>query len=275
MFDVYLVVVLTSMACGILGPFIVLRNLSMTADALSHSVMLGIVIAFLFVKDLASPFLTVGAAIFGVLTVYFVELLYKNRLVKKNDALGIVYPMFFSIAVIIISKWFRNVHLDVDMVLMGNPLFAPFIRVLGLPRSAVIMGLVFLVNLAFVIVFYRPLSISTFDEEYAKVSGIRVGALYFVLMTLVSLTSVTAFDSVGAILVISLFVTPTVTAVLLSHNLKICILLTLIVGIFNVSLGFLLAIYINVSITGMCAFVGMLTALATVLWKRKKSVIIR
>lgn len=275
MFDVYLVVVLTSMACGILGPFIVLRNLSMTADALSHSVMLGIVIAFLFVKDLASPFLTVGAAIFGVLTVYFVELLYKNRLVKKNDALGIVYPMFFSIAVIIISKWFRNVHLDVDMVLMGNPLFAPFIRVLGLPRSAVIMGLVFLVNLAFVIVFYRPLSISTFDEEYAKVGGIRVGALYFVLMTLVSLTSVTAFDSVGAILVISLFVTPTVTAVLLSHNLKICILLTLIVGIFNVSLGFLLAIYINVSITGMCAFVGMLTALATVLWKRKKSVIIR
>lgn len=275
MFDVYLVVVLTSMACGILGPFIVLRNLSMTADALSHSVMLGIVIAFLFVKDLASPFLTVGAAIFGVLTVYFVELLYKNRLVKKNDALGIVYPMFFSIAVIIISKWFRNVHLDVDMVLMGNPLFAPFIRVLGLPRSAVIMGLVFLVNLAFVIVFYRPLSISTFDEEYAKVSGIRVGALYFVLMTLVSLTSVTAFDSVGAILVISLFVTPTVTAVLLSHNLKICILLTLIVGVFNVSLGFLLAIYINVSITGMCAFVGMLTALATVLWKRKKSVIIR
>lgn len=275
MFDVYLVVVLTSMACGILGPFIVLRNLSMTADALSHSVMLGIVIAFLFVKDLASPFLTVGAAIFGVLTVYFVELLYKNRLVKKNDALGIVYPMFFSIAVIIISKWFRNVHLDVDMVLMGNPLFAPFIRVLGLPRSAVIMGLVFLVNLAFVIVFYRPLSISTFDEEYAKVSGIRVGALYFVLMTLVSLTSVTAFDSVGAILVISLFVTPTVTAVLLSHNLKICILLTLIVGVFNVSLGFLLAIYINVSITGMCAFVGMLTALATILWKRKKSVIIR
>lgn len=275
MFDVYLVVVLTSMACGILGPFIVLRNLSMTADALSHSVMLGIVIAFLFVKDLASPFLTVGAAIFGVLTVYFVELLYKNRLVKKNDALGIVYPMFFSIAVIIISKWFRNVHLDVDMVLMGNPLFAPFIRVLGLPRSAVIMGLVFLVNLAFVIVFYRPLSISTFDEEYAKVSGIRVGTLYFVLMTLVSLTSVTAFDSVGAILVISLFVTPTVTAVLLSHNLKICILLTLIVGVFNVSLGFLLAIYINVSITGMCAFVGMLTALATVLWKRKKSVIIR
>lgn len=275
MFDVYLVVVLTSMACGILGPFIVLRNLSMTADALSHSVMLGIVIAFLFVKDLASPFLTVGAAVFGVLTVYFVELLYKNRLVKKNDALGIVYPMFFSIAVIIISKWFRNVHLDVDMVLMGNPLFAPFIRLLGLPRSAVIMGLIFLINLAFVFVFYRPLSISTFDEEYAKVSGIKVGLLYFVLMTLVSLTSVTAFDSVGAILVISLFVTPTVTAVLLSKSLKICILLTLLVGIFNVSLGFILAIWINVSITGMCAFVGMLTALITILWKRRKPVIIR
>lgn len=275
MFDVYLVIVLTSMACGILGPFIVLRNLSMTADALSHSVMLGIVIAFLFVKDLASPFLTVGAAVFGVLTVYFVELLYKNRLVKKNDALGIVYPMFFSIAVIIISKWFRNVHLDVDMVLMGNPLFAPFIRVLGLPRSAVVMGLIFLINLIYVVIYFRPLAISTFDEEYAKVSGIRVGSLYFVLMTLVSLTSVTAFDSVGAILVISLFVTPTVTAVLLSKDLKICILLTLIVGIFNVSLGFVLAIWINVSITGMCAFIGMLTALVTILWKRKKPVIIR
>lgn len=274
MFDVYLVVVLSSIACGILGPFIVLRNLSMTADALSHSVMLGIVVAFLFVKDLASPFLTVGAAIFGVLTVYAVELLYKSRLVKKNDALGIVYPMFFSIAVIIISKWFRNVHLDVDMVLMGNPLFAPFIRLFGLPRSAVIMGMVFLINLAFVVAFYRPLSISTFDEEYARVSGIKVGLLYFSLMTLVSLTSVTAFDSVGAILVISLFVSPTVTAVLLSNNLKICILLTLIAGIFNASLGFLLAIWINVSITGMCAFVSMMTALVTVLWKRRKPAII-
>lgn len=270
MYDVFLVIALTSLACGILGPFIVLRDLSMTADALSHSVMLGIVVAFLFVKDLASPYLTVGAAIFGVLTVYFVELLYKNRLVKKNDALGIVYPMFFSIAVIIISKWFRNVHLDVDMVLMGNPLFAPFIRVFGLPRSAVIMGSIFLLNLLFVVVFYRALAISTFDEEYAKVSGIRVGSLYFALMTLVSLTCVTAFDSVGAILVISLFVTPTVSAVLMTKNLKRCIILTLIIGLVNVGIGFWIAISINVSITGMCAFVGMITTLITIVIKRKK-----
>ncbi|MDY6062876.1 MAG: metal ABC transporter permease [Erysipelotrichaceae bacterium] len=267
--EVLLVLIMTSMACGILGPFIVLRNLSMTADALSHSVLLGIVVAFLFVKDLDSIWLTVGAAFFGLLTVFAVEILSKKNLVKKDDALGIVFPMFFALAVIIITKMFRNAHLDVDIVLMGNPLFAPFVRMFDLPKSFVNMLIIFIINLIFVVVAYKPLKMSTFDEEYSTLQGIKMNTLFYVLMTLTSLTCVTAFDSVGAILVISLFVAPSASAYLITKDLKWTIVYTLIFGIINVSIGYYFGTLWNVSVSGMCSIVGMLTCLITVIFNPK------
>ncbi len=269
MSGVLLVLIVTSLACGVLGPFIILRNLSMMADALSHSVLLGIVVAFIFVGSLDSIWLSIGAALFGILTVYIVELLSKKKLVKHDDALGIVFPMFFSLAVVIITKMFRNAHLDVDIVLMGNPLFAPFIKLFNLPRSLVIMGFLFVVNLLFVIVFYKKLKVSTFDKEYAGLSGLNLNIIFYALMTLTSITCVCAFDSVGAILVISLFVTPTATAYLVSKDLKVMILLTLIIGIFNSIMGYYLGIYFNVSISGMCSFISMLVCILFIFINKK------
>lgn len=258
MYEVLLVLIMTSLACAILGPFLVLRNLSMTADALSHSVLLGIVVAFSFVKELESFWLTIGATIFGLLTVLIVEVLAKKKLVKEKDALGIIFPIFFSLAVIIITKYYRNVHLDADMVIMGNPLFAPFIRIFGLPRSFVNMFIVFLINVLFVVIFYKPLKISTFDEDYAKLQGIKTTYLFYALMFLTSLTCVSAFDSVGGILVISFFVTPSVGAYLITKNLRSTILLSLIFGALISIFGYYFGFLLNVSLTGMCAVVGLL-----------------
>lgn len=257
MIEVLYVLVMTSMACAILGPFIVLRNLSMMADALSHSVLLGIVIAFIIVGTLDSIWLTIGAAIFGVLTVYCVEVLSKNKLVKEDDALGIVFPMFFSLAIVIITKMFRNAHLDVDIVLMGNPLFAPFLRLFNLPRSFVIMLIMFLINLIFVVLIYKPLKISTFDKDYAKLKGFKVNLIFYALMILTSITCVTAFDSVGAILVIALFVTPSAIAYLFTKDLRTMIIFSIAVGIINSIFGYYLGVKYNVSITGMCSFLSM------------------
>ena len=266
MWEVLTVLIMTSLACGILGPFIVLRNLSMTADALSHSVLLGIVTAFLIVKDLESPFLTVGAAVFGLLTVFAVESLSKKNLVKKDDALAIVFPMFFALAVVIITKFFRNVHLDVDIVLMGNPLFAPFVRIFNMPRSFFNMLILFIINLSFVMIAYNPLKMSTFDKNYAILQGVKMNLLFYTLMTLTSLTCVTAFDSVGAILVISLFVAPAASAYLITKNLKWTIVLTLIYGVLNSVIGYLLGTLWNVSISGMCSAAGMVTCVLTVIF---------
>ena len=268
MWEVLTVLIMTSLACGILGPFIVLRNLSMTADALSHSVLLGIVTAFLIVKDLESPALTVGAAVFGLLTVFAVESLSKKNLVKKDDALGIIFPMFFALAVVIITKFFRNVHLDVDIVLMGNPLFAPFVRIFNIPRSFFNMLILFIINLIFVIVAYKPLKMSTFDKNYAVLQGVKMNLLFYALMTLTSLTCVTAFDSVGAILVISLFVAPAASAYLITKDLKHTIVLTLVYGILNSIIGYFLGVLWNVSISGMCSVAGMVTCILTVIFNQ-------
>ena len=153
------VLVATAMACAILSPFLVLRKLSMVSDAISHSVLLGIVIAFFIVKDVGSPFLIAGAALFGVITVFVVEFLSGTGLVKNDDAVGIVFPMFFALAVVLITKFARNVHLDTDVVLMGEVIIAPLNRVefigMSLPKALVQMGILLLINLLFVIIFFR------------------------------------------------------------------------------------------------------------------------
>lgn len=268
MTEVLFVLLMTAMACGLLGPFLVLRRLSMTADALSHSVLLGIVLAFFLVRSLDSVLLTLGAALFGLLTVLAVELLSGKGLVKRDDALGLVFPMFFSLGVLLITRFFRNVHLDIEIVLMGDPLFAPFVRLFGLPRSLVEMFLLFLLNLSFVILFYEPLKISTFDPSYAFLLGIPVKRIFYALMILCSFCCVTAFNSVGAILVISFFAASAAAASLLSRSLWQMILLTLLLGALNCLIGCLIAFRWNVSISGMCSFVGMLSVLLLSLFSR-------
>ena len=120
----------------------------MVSDAISHSVLLGIVLAFFIVRDVSSPWLIAGAALFGVLTVFSVEMLSETGLVKSDDAVGIVFPLFFSLAVILITKYARNVHLDTDMVLMGEVIMAPLYRMsvfgISLPRAFVQMCVIFL-----------------------------------------------------------------------------------------------------------------------------------
>ncbi|WP_130838112.1 metal ABC transporter permease [Lachnoclostridium sp. Marseille-P6806] len=269
MLSVLWTLIATALACGVLGPFLVLRRASMIADALSHSILLGIVLAFMLAGTLDSPALVLGAALFGILTVALVELLEKSGLVAPGDALGVVFPLFFSLAVIIITKYFRNAHLDVDMVLMGNPLFAPFIRVFGIPRAMLRMLLMLAVNLGFILSAYRPLKISTFDPEFAKLTGIRTGPLHGVLMLLTALTCVLAFDSVGSILVISMFAAPAACACMVTKRLSAALLLTAVFSSINAGAGYAGGMLWNVSVSGMCSVSGLALLLVLMLFRRQ------
>ena len=126
--DVLLVAIVVSAACAIPGTFLVLRRMAMMSDAISHTVLLGIVLAFFVVADLSSPILIVGAALVGLLTVVLVEAVSRTGLVREDTAIGLVFPALFSIAVILISSLAGNVHLDSDAVLLGEIAFAPFNR---------------------------------------------------------------------------------------------------------------------------------------------------
>ena len=267
------VLVATAMACAILSPFLVLRKLSMVSDAISHSVLLGIVIAFFIVKDVGSPFLIAGAALFGVITVFVVEFLSGTGLVKNDDAVGIVFPMFFALAVVLITKFARNVHLDTDVVLMGEVIIAPLNRVefigMSLPKALVQMGILLLINLLFVIIFFKELKITTFDRGFAKLAGFSSVALFYVLMTLSSFTAVTAFDAVGAILVVSFLITPGAAAYLVSKDLKVMIAISVGYAVINSIIGYVFSLLMNVSMSGMTAAAAGVTFLLTFLFNRE------
>lgn len=272
-YESYFVLLITAVACAVLSPFLVLRKLSMVSDAISHSVLLGIVIAFFIVKDVGSPFLIVGAATFGVITVFAVELLSGTGLVKNDDAVGIVFPMFFALAVVLITKFARNVHLDTDVVLMGEVIIAPLNRIefmgIDLPKAFVQMGILLVINLLFVIIFFKELKVTTFDRGFATLAGFSSVALFYVLMTLSSFTAVTAFDAVGAILVVSFLITPGAAAYLISKDLKVMIAISVGYAVINSIIGYVFSLLMNVSMSGMTAAAAGVTFLLTFLFNRE------
>ncbi|TVR20013.1 MAG: metal ABC transporter permease, partial [Anaerolineaceae bacterium] len=118
---------LIALSGALLGTFLLLRGMALTSDAISHTVLLGIVVAFIFMTavsdrapDMSSPLLIVGAASAGVLTVVLTELIYRSGLVKQDAALGLAFPFLFAIAIILISRHVDNAHIDVDAVLVGE-----------------------------------------------------------------------------------------------------------------------------------------------------------
>ena len=262
------ILIITSLACAVLGVFLVLRRLSMVSDAISHSVLLGIVIGYFVTKDIGSVLLIIGASLFGVLTTVCIGLLKKSKRVTEDASVGIIFPLFFSIAVILITRYARNVHLDTEVVLIGEIILAPLHRInflgLSLPKALIQMSFVLLINIVFIAVFFRKLKISSFDPVYAGVAVIAGAGLYYVFMALVSFTAVSAFESVGAILTISFFISPAASAYLISKDLKITIFLAAVYAVVNSCIGYFLAVKFNVSMSGMCALVSGLTFMITI-----------
>ena len=157
--EIQIIAAVVAVACALPGVFLVLRRMALMSDAISHAILLGIVLAFFVTEDLASPLLIVAAAITGVITVALVELLHGTGLVREDAAIGIVFPALFSAGVILISRYAGSVHLDTDAVLLGELAFAPFERlsVLGysLPKSLWVMGGILLINLIFITLFLQ------------------------------------------------------------------------------------------------------------------------
>lgn len=272
-YESLLVLMLSAVTCALIGSFLVLRKLSMVSDAISHTVLLGIVLAFFATSDVSSPLLIIGAAFFGVITVFCIEMLSDTGLVKNDEAVGIIFPLFFSLAVILITKYARNAHLDTDIVLMGEVILAPLNRIeifgYSLPKALVQMCAVFLINLSFIILFFKELKLTTFDKEYASIIGISSTALFYLLMSLSSLTAVVAFDAVGAILVVSFLITPGAAAYLICKDLKIMLFTSALYALINSLIGYTVAMLFNLSMSGATATVAGCTFFLTFLFHRE------
>jgi len=266
--EIQLVAVVVAAACALPGTFLVLRRMAMLSDAISHAILPGIVLAFFLTRDLASPWLFLAAAATGVLTVALVELLHRTQRVREDAAIGLVFPLLFSIGVILISRFAGNVHLDTDAVLLGELAFAPFDRFapagidLG-PRALWVMGGILVANLVAIALFYKELKLASFDTALAAALGFSPVLLHYALAGLVSLTAVGAFDAVGSILVVALMIAPPAAAYLLTDRLGAMLGLAVAAGSGAAIGGYWLARVLDASIAGsMASVAGLVFVLA-------------
>jgi manganese/zinc/iron transport system permease protein len=200
--------------------------------------------------------------------VALVELLGRTRLLKKDAAIGLVFPVLFSAGVILIARYAGDVHLDVDSVLLGELAFAPFNRfeLFGIdlgPVSLMVMIGALLANTAFLLLFYKEMKLSTFDPELAAALGFSPVLLHYTHMGLVSVTAVSAFDAVGSVLVVALMIGPPAAAYLLTDRLPVMIALSVGIGVASALSGYWLAHSLDASIAGsMAAMTGVAFLLA-------------
>ena len=257
-FEIQVIAVLVAVTCALPGVFLVLRKMSMMSDAITHTILLGSVLAFFMTHDLKSPLLFWGAALVGVGTVWLTETLSRTRLMGGDAAIGIVFPLLFSIAIILITRYAGSVHLDTDAVLLGELAFAPFDRLILFgkdigAKSIYTAGFLLFLNAMFILIFFKELKLATFDPLLAAVLGFAPVMLHYALMMLVSLTTVGAFEAVGSVLVVAFMIGPPSTAYLLTNDLKRMMLLSALYGALNALLGFQTAAFFDVSIAGSMA----------------------
>lgn len=255
---ILLTATLVGLSCGLMGVFLILRKTAMMADAISHTVLLGIVVAYIVTKEVTGPAMLIGGIIAGLFTAFFVQWLHSLN-VQHDASIGIVFTSLFAIGVILISTSVGNVHLDVQHALMGEITFIPFHTItlpyIGpIPQATALLLLVFFVVLVSIIAFYKEWKITSFDPALAASLGIPVLLMHYLFMGLVSVTTVASFDAVGAIMVVAMLITPAASAYLWTDKLVTMLVLSGLFGALSAIIGYYIAAWIDTSISGSMAF---------------------
>lgn len=270
---------LVAASAGLVGSFLVLRRLAMLGDAISHAVLPGIAIGYLLTSSRAPLVMVVGAAAFGLLTTYLTQTLQQVG-VQEDAGMGVTFTALFAFGVFLIAAYAGQVHLDLEHVLYGEIAYAPWDqwvvagRNLG-PRALWTMGSIFLLDLVVISLFFKEFKVVSFDPDTAAALGISVPFFHYLLMALVSITTVGAFDSVGAILVVAMLVVPGATAYLLTENLATLLVLAGVHGALSSVLGYFLARLTDTSIAAAMATVAGLLFVIAFLFSPKEGLIAR
>lgn len=267
---------LVAITCGLLGCFLILRKMSMVGDAISHAVLPGIVIAFLLSGSRETLPMLLGAGATGLLATFLIEYFHRRANLQTDAAIGVTFTFLFAIGIILISAFAGKVDLDQDCVLYGEIAYVPIDlwvtsggAVLG-PRPVYILSAVLLMVALFITLGYKELKLTSFDPAFASALGISTALWHYLLMAAVSLTTVSSFESVGAILVIAFLIGPPATAYLMTHELKSMLAITAGLGIFISLVGYWIAYWLNASIAGCMAVVTGICFGSTFIYQRAR-----
>jgi manganese/zinc/iron transport system permease protein len=260
---------LVATACGVLGPFLVLRRVALMSDAVSHAVLPGIVATWLLFHTRAPLPVIAGAAVFAIICVLAIDALKATGLVKADAAIGLVFPALFALGVLGVTRYASGVHLDLDATIYGEIAFAPFqtwqLGGFEIARSIVLLGAVAAFNLTLVTLLWKELKATTFDPEFARTIRVPPALLSRLLLVAVAVTAVTAFESVGAILVVTMLIVPAAAARLLTDRLWVTVAVTVAIGWVSAIVGHSAALAVDASIAGSMGLVAAVCFVAALL----------
>tara|TARA_Y100000588_G_scaffold160091_1_gene174070 strand:+ start:199 stop:1107 length:909 start_codon:yes stop_codon:yes gene_type:complete len=251
---------LVTAACGLVGNYLVLRRISLVGDAISHSVLPGIAIAFILTGSRSEAPMFIGALVAGVITTLIIEVLHSRTRIKQDAAIGITFSTMFAIGVILISLHGSHTDLDLDCVLFGKLDFLSTKEkiIMGLPGVVITMGTVALIVGIMILLFYKELLVSSFDPNLAATIGISPRLVHYLLMCILSVVVVSAFSSVGAILVIAMLILPAATSYLLTDRLQVMMLFTLLHSFMSSISGVHLAVALKIPTAPATVVCGMM-----------------
>jgi manganese/zinc/iron transport system permease protein len=248
------VAVIIGMTCALLGNFLVLRRQSLIGDAISHVALPGIVVSFLLTGMLSSTAMMLGAGASALITVAMIELIRRLGRVEISAAMGVTFTSLFAVGVLLL-EWHQagGVHLDVEHALYGNlesliwfegsgpaALLDP-LALADLPPQLARVAWVGIVVALFVVVFRRHLIIASFDPDFAASVQARPVLVDLLLVTLVAIAAIAAFEAVGSIIVIAMFICPAAAARLITDRLSAQIAWSQLFAVVSSVLGYLLA----------------------------------
>jgi manganese/zinc/iron transport system permease protein len=252
--------VLGNVSCALLGCYLVLRRLSLLGDAISHAVLPGIALAFVFTGTITGLPIVAGAMLVGVLTALLTQSLHSLGRVPEDSSMGVVFTSLFALGVILITRAASHTDLDPGCVLYGNIDIAAIDLVplggMWVPRSVPTLAVVFLLTLGFVLLLWKELKVVSFDPALASAMGISAGLVHYLLMGMVAGVTVASFEAVGSVLVIAMLIVPAACAQLLTDRLRWMLVWAAVVAVLSSLVGYLAARRWNTSTAGMMAVVA-------------------
>nr|WP_041808753.1 metal ABC transporter permease [Evansella cellulosilytica] len=254
--------ILVGIICGIIGCFIIMRGMALMGDAISHAVLPGVVVAYM----IGISFF-IGAIVTGVLTALAIGYISQNSRIKEDSAIGIMFTAMFALGVVMITG-LQGTSVDLWHILFGNVLAVS-------PMDLTITRWIGIFVIITVILFYRPLLLSTFDETMAKASGLPVKFIHYMLMLLLSLVTVASLQTVGIILVVAMLITPGATAYLLTERFSFMIIIAAFIGIISAIAGLFFSVIYDVSSGASIVLVASVLFLLAFFFSPKQGIIPR